>query len=49
MMYTQGLKRLASNQGAINLLLATSSRTVRVGMVNQSAQSFSIISNEQVQ
>ena len=48
MMYTQGLKRLASNQATLQLLFASSSRSVRVGLVNQSAQSFSIISNEQV-
>lgn len=48
MMYTQGLKRLASNQAALQLLFANSSRSVRVGMVNQSAQSFSVVSTEQV-
>ena len=49
MMYTQGLKRLVSHQGAIQLLLASSSRSLRVGgIVNQSAQSFSLDNMAQV-
>ena len=48
MMYTQALKRIASNQGVLQLLFANSSRSIRVGLVNQSTQNFSIISNEQV-
>ena len=48
MMLNQGLKRLASNQAALQLLFASSSRSVRVAMINQSVQSFSIVNNEQV-
>ncbi len=48
MMYTQGLKRLASNQATLQLLFASSSRTIRVGLINQSAQTFSVINTEQV-
>ena len=48
MMYTQGLKRLISHQGAIQLLLANSSRSLRVGLVNQSAQNFSGVNMAQV-
>ena len=48
MMYTQGLKRLISHQGAIQLLLANSSRSLRVGIVNQSGQNFSAVNMAQV-
>jgi hypothetical protein len=48
MMYTQGLKRLISHQGAIQLLLGSSVRSLRVGIVNQSAQNFSSVNMAQV-
>lgn len=48
MMYTQGLKRLISHQGAIQLLLGSSVRSLRVGIINQSAQNFSSVNMAQV-
>ncbi len=46
MMYTQGLKRLASNQAALQLLFGSSSRSM--GLLYRSAQTFSVINTEQV-
>lgn len=41
-------RRLAANAGVLQLLLASSSRSVRVGMVNQSVQPFSFVNVETV-
>ena len=46
MMYTQGLKRLASNQAVIQMLLASSSRTVNIAAAPMRA--FSVVNSEQV-
>jgi hypothetical protein len=45
-MNTQGLKRLASNQGVLQLLLASSSRTVTIAAAPMRA--FSVVNTEQV-
>ncbi len=45
-MYTQGLKRLASNQGVLQLLLASSSRTATIAAAPMRA--FTIVNTEQV-
>ncbi len=41
-------RRLASNAGVLQLLLASSSRSIRVGIVNQNMQAFSIVNVETV-
>ena len=41
-------RRLATNAGVLQLLLASSSRSVRVGMINQNMKAFSIVNVETV-
>ena len=46
MMYTQGLKRLASNQAVLQLLFASSARTVNLAAAP--IRAFSVVNTEQV-
>lgn len=46
MMYTQGLKRLTSNQGVIQMLLASSTRSVNFTVAPM--RTFAVVNSEQV-
>ena len=46
MMYTQGLKKLVSNQAVLQLLFASSARTVNLAAAPMRA--FSVVNSEQV-